>query len=211
MIALCALFAGCTGDKTPDADASSPSPSPVASSGPVTLRFGVFGDAASVATYRRLAHAFTAKHPEVTIAIESATDATTSQAKLERQFTSDDAPDVFLTDHDQLPTLVAEGRVQPVDELLEKRGVPFGDSFERLGLESMAADSSLQCMPNDVSPYVVFYNRQLFPQGALLEPGAPATATPGPPEGGWTWPQFTTAAQQMSHNGVRGVYLPPRL
>jgi multiple sugar transport system substrate-binding protein len=106
---------------------------------------------------------------------------------------------------------VSEGRVQPLDELLEKRGVPFGDSFERLGLESMAADSALQCMPNDVSPYVVFYNRELFPPGALQDPDAPATATPPPPENGWTWQQFAAAAEKMSHDGVRGVYLPPRL
>ena len=38
----------------------------------------------------------------------------------------------------------------------------FGDNYERLGLEAFAADAALQCMPNDVSPYVVFYNKRLL-------------------------------------------------
>ena len=203
VIALGSLLVGCTGEKKPDNTASTPSASPSASStGPVTLTFGVYGDAASVATYRKLADAFTAKHPEVTIRLESAPGATASQAALEQHFAQGDAPDVFLADHDQLPRLVSEGRVQPVDELLEKRGVPFGDSFERLGLESMAADSALQCMPNDVSPYVVFYNRQLFPPDALLQPDAPPTATAPPPESGWTWQQFATGDYGFVENGT---------
>ena len=52
--------------------------------------------------------------------------------------------------------------MQPVDELLEQRGVQFGDNYQRIGLEAFAADSALQCMPNDVSPYVVFYNKRLL-------------------------------------------------
>ena len=79
-----------------------------------------------------------------------------------------------------MPALVAEGRVQPVDELLEERGVQFGDSFERLGLEAMAANSALQCMPSDVSPTVMFYNRRLISPSLLMGiPGQPDPAVRG--------------------------------
>ena len=106
-----------------------------------------------------------------------------------------------------LPSLVEEDRVQPVDELLEERGVQFGDTYQRLGLEAFAAEASLQCMPNDVSPYVVFYNKRLVVPQSTAEPGE----TPPTPEKGWSWEQFTKAARQISHGDVKGVYLAPRL
>lgn len=145
--------------------------------------------------------------PGVTVEVESVSDASTAQQRLDRQFVSGTAPDLFLTDSSVLPNLVAGARVQPVDGLLEQRGLEFGDTYERLGLEAFAADSSLQCMPNDVSPYVVFYNRRLLVPADLV----PAGKTPPTPETGWTWNQFVAAAVQMSRDGVKGVYLAPRL
>jgi multiple sugar transport system substrate-binding protein len=206
------LLAACTGSPATDRPTSSTSPtSPSASpTGPVTLRFGVYGDEHTVSAYRQLAAAFTAAHPQVTIRIETASDSAAALDRLQVEFTKDRAPDVFLMDHDDVPQLVADDRVQPVDELLEERGVQFGDTFERLGLESMGSDSSLQCMPNEVSPYVVFYNRQLLPPRLRADPRQPQ-AEPLPPEAGWTWDAFTSAARTVSTGRVRGVYLPPRL
>jgi multiple sugar transport system substrate-binding protein len=102
---------------------------------------------------------------------------------------------------------VSKSRVQPVDQLLEERGVEFGDNYERLGLEAFAADDALQCMPTDVSPYVVFYNRRLFSSVRLAEPGQDEPT----PETGWRWEQFAEAARQMSKQDVKGVYLAPEL
>ena len=115
---------------------------------------------------------------------------------------------MFLTSASDLPALVADGRVQPVDGLLEERGIQFGDNYERLGLEAMAADSALQCMPNDVSPYVVFYNKRLLDTSLLP---SRTDSVPMPQDNGWSWNQFTVAAAQMSRGVVKGVYLPPRL
>ncbi|NUR08502.1 MAG: sugar ABC transporter substrate-binding protein [Nocardioidaceae bacterium] len=204
------LLASCTSGSSPDEPAASSSPSSVSPSptGPVTLRFSVYGDTASEATYRTLAQAYMRKHPEVTIKVESTTERAAAMDRLQVGLDKGTGPDVFLVDHDELPQLVADGRVQPVDELLEQRGVLFGDNYDRVGLESMAADSALQCMPNDVSPYVVLFNRRLLPPDARSDPG---DETPPPPEDGWTWEQFAAAAQKMSRGGVKGVYLPPTL
>jgi multiple sugar transport system substrate-binding protein len=103
---------------------------------------------------------------------------------------------------------MAEGRVQPVDQLLEQRGVQFGDRYERLGLEAFSANDALQCMPDDVSPLVVFYNKALVDLSSLRPTGAP----PLEPElQGWSWRDFVDAATQASLAGVKGAYLPPRL
>jgi multiple sugar transport system substrate-binding protein len=205
---LCLAASACTtsGERPTSSDPSvtTPSPSP---SGPVSLRFAVYGDRVTVAAYHRIAAAYTEEHPNVTVRVEAAADAVTAQDRLDRGFTAGTAPDLFLTDQTELPALVAAQRVQPVDELLEERGVQFGDNYERLGLEAFASESALQCMPNDVSPYVVFYNKRLLVPRTLVEPGE----EPPSAETGWRWDQFAAAAQQMSGGGVKGVHLPPRL
>ncbi len=198
----------CTSPAEPQ---TAPPPSPSSASatptGPVTLRFAVYGEPGVVAAYRQMAATYTADHPGVTVKVEAAADPVTAEDHLDRAFAADTPPDLFLTRQATLPSLVADDRVQPVDELLEQRGVQFGDNYQRLGLEAFAADSALQCMPNDVSPYVVFYNKRLLVPRTLAVPGE----TPPSPERGWKWEQFTAAAKQLSHDGVKGVYLAPRM
>jgi multiple sugar transport system substrate-binding protein len=205
---LCLATSACTttAERPPAPEASTATASP-SSTGPVSLRFAVYGDRPNVAAYRRIAAAYSREHPNVTVRVESAADAVTAQDRLDRGFTAGTAPDLFLADQTALPSLVAAQRVQPVDQLLEERGVQFGDNYERLGLEAFSSDSALQCMPNDVSPYVVFYNKRLLVPRTLALPGEePPTA-----ETGWRWEQFALAARRMSRGGARGVYLPPRL
>jgi multiple sugar transport system substrate-binding protein len=174
----------------------------------VTLRFAVYGGSQEVASYRRVARAFTRTEPNVTVDVDVLPGADAAARTLDGEFRSGRAPDLFLTDAARLPQLVAERRVRPVDELLEARGVEFGDHYERLGLEAFAANASLQCMPDDVSPYVVYYNPALLQPSSLALPGQP---TPEPAASGWVWAQFRRAVQQVSTGRVKGVYLPPRL
>jgi len=218
-VALAALASACTGggsrtggDESPSSSshASSASPTPSASSGapvPLTLRFAVYGGRADVRAYEGLASSYMRAHPEVTVHVEAVRDEAASVERLEGQFDGDRAPDVFLADSSNLPTLVGERRVQPVDRLLEQRNVAFGERYERLGLEAFSADSSLQCMPNNVSPQVVFYNKRLLTPSEVSVPGV----DPPNPQDGWNWAQFEAAARNISAIGVTGVYLEPAL
>lgn len=214
-VATLAATAACTSDSEPpsaEPSATSSSPaataSPTASNVPVTLRFAAYGEPEQLTAYRRLARAYERQNPNVTVRVETARDETTAWQRLGRQFDVEGAPDVFLADSDKVMQLVQGDRVQPVDELLEERNVQFGDAYERLGLEAFAAESALQCMPNDVSPYVVLYNENLLDLSAAVQPGE---SVPDPTVEGWVWRQFALAAQAASQPGVQGVYLPPEL
>jgi multiple sugar transport system substrate-binding protein len=191
----------------PSASATSAPTSASTSAGPVTLRFAVYGERPVVAAYRKLAATWNADHPDITVKVQAVADPVTSEDKIDRAFDAGTPPDLFLTRQTTLPELMADDRVQPVDTLLEQRGVQFGDSFQRLGLEAFAGNAALQCMPNEVSPYVVFYNKRLLVPRAFGEPGE----EPPSPERGWSWDQFVAAARATSHDGLKGVYLPPRL
>ncbi len=211
-----AVTAACTSSSEPpsaepsrtSSSSSAATPSPSASDAPVTLRFAVYGDRQQLAAYRALARAYERRNPSVTVRVETAEGEGTAWQRLGRQFSVEGAPDVFLANSDKTTQLVAEERVQPVDELLEDRDVEFGDAYERLGLEAFAAESALQCMPNDVSPSVIFYNERLLDLSAAVQPGE---TVPNPVVDGWTWRQFALAAQAASQPGVQGVYLPPEL
>jgi multiple sugar transport system substrate-binding protein len=223
-LALAASASACSAGSDPAADPSStpsssaassssappqsPSSSPTDADAPVTLRFSVYGSRAEIASYERLARAYEQRKPQVTIKLQARDDAAEAEQRLATQFADGTAPDVFLSDSDQLSGLVRDKRVQPVDQLLEDRGLEFGDRYERLGLEAFAAESALQCMPSDVSPYVVFYNKRLLDLSTTVEPGE---TVPAPQVNGWSWEQFTLAAQAVSRGGVQGVYLPPTL
>ncbi|HYO40405.1 MAG TPA: extracellular solute-binding protein [Nocardioidaceae bacterium] len=173
----------------------------------MTLRFAVYGDPHEVAAYRAVARVYMRERPNVSVRVEATGDQNTAEVKLDRQFAAGTAPDLFLTNAAATTSLASSGRVQPVDELLEERDIQFADNYERLGLEAFAADDALQCMPSDVSPHVMFYNRRLFAAVVLGEPGE----EPPTPQTGWTWEEFVSAAQQMSGPGVRGVHLAPDL
>lgn len=204
--AVLALVSACTSSPAEPAP-ETPSPSDSASTAPepVTLRFSVYGGADELTAYRSMVRVYTRQNPHVTIRLETAPDAATAEARLEQTIAAS-APDLFLTQATELPELMADRRVQPVDELLEAREVEFGDNYERLGLEAFAEDSALQCMPSDVSPLVVFYNERLLEATALArEPEDPDE--PFDPSLGWTWEIFVEAARQMSVGGVKGVHL----
>ena len=214
-LAGCLVVAGCTPGAGPD-DAPSPAASspatadgsPSASStGPITLRLSVYGDAALRRAWDKLALAFTNDHPQVEVVVEKARSEEESAAKVQRQIAAGDPPDVFVASNARVAGLAAADQVQPVDQLLEQRGIEFGDSYQRLGLEAFSAEQALQCMPYDVSPLVVFYHPGLVPFRRLIEPGE----EPLTPETGWTWDQFAKAARLMSGDGVKGAYVAPEL
>lgn len=203
-----ALAAGCTTGEAGPAPSPSPAPSTSAApSEPVTLRFAVYGNQEQVESYVDLAEAFSKNHPTITVKVDSAPDAATAMVDLRDEAAQGNPPDVFLTELPALPTLLAHHRVHPVDRLLEERSVNFGDGYQRAGLEAFSADSSLQCMPHDVTPLVVYYNT------AMLQPARVATPDEDPVtvEEGWTWDQFARAARQMSHGRAKGVYIAPQL
>lgn len=205
-VAVCALTTACTTGASPDAD---PSPSPVASPSssappePVTITFAVYGPRPSLDGYRQLAEAFTALNPHVTVETENLSSVEEVISAVE----GGDPPDVFLMDHDHLPRLVEEGRVQPVDGLLEERAVDFGDGFQRAGLTAFAAEAALQCMPHDVSPLVVYYNKQLVDLDRLAAPGE----TPPSPLEGWDWETFAAAARRAAQGAANGFHVDPSL
>ena len=202
------LVAGCT-----DAEPAPPGPSPTATSSapPVSLKFGVFGPDAEIAAYSDLARAYSADAENVDVEVVSWAD----RDEAARAYASGEPmPDVFMVSQRDLASVTEKDLTQPVDELLDARGVSFGDDYSRDALQAFADDNSLACMPYSISPMVIYYNTALVDFERMLRRGLDA---PEPDENGvideWSFEQFTASAEFATRpgRGTRGVYIEPSL
>lgn len=202
-VTVLAVLAACSDDPDPKADPTNSTTSEPPA--PVELTFGVYGRADEVAAYRKVADAYTAEHPEVTVTIK----ATRTRAEAMTAVDSADAPDIYLANSRDLNHLQTEKLTQPVDELLDERGVDFGDGYQRPALLAFSGDNALQCMPYAISPQVIYYNTDLINFQAMRNRDIDAPAE----HSTWTLAQFAAAAQWATQprKKSRGVYIDPTL
>ena len=193
---------GCTSDDDP----ARPTPAPSSSSpAPVThLTFGVYGPRAETAAFRSTVEEWNAssKGPDVHLRVWASNEA------FRKAVESGDSelPDVFLTSRTDLRWLLDNDLTQPVDELLDDRGVDFGDGYSRDALQAFSTDDRLQCMPYGVSPMVVYYNKELVDFDRMSRRGLDA---PEPDATSWSFDQFAAAARFASRpaRGTKGVHI----
>lgn len=207
-----ALVAGCTdsgGSAPPDPPASS---SPAAESGPADLTFGVYGSDDEVAGYDSMVRTFNAGSETSEVTVVSWRDHDQALAELESGAA---LPDVFLVSRRDLATFQDAGQVQPVDELLDARGIDFGDGYSRDALRAFSLENRLECMPYGISPMVIYYNTDLIDfakmrNRGLTAPGSdPAPGEEAVPPRTWTFEQFAAAAEFATRpgRGTRGVHI----
>ena len=115
-------------------------------------------------------------------------------------------PDVFLAPRSDLAWLLENGYTQPVDELLDERGVNFGDNYSRDALQAFSAEDRLQCMPYSVSPMVIYYNKALVNFERMRARGLEA---PEEDATSWSFEQFAAAAEFASkpRRDTKGVHI----
>ncbi len=119
--------------------------------------------------------------------------------RLSTAFASGDAPDVFLINYREYAPFVQRGAVDPVGPLLEREGVELADYYEE-PLDAFTYDGALQCMPQNISSLVVYWNRALFAQAGVA-----------PPAAGWSWSTFVETARALTADGVKGVGIDPSI
>jgi multiple sugar transport system substrate-binding protein len=214
MVTLGASLAACTSDEPaapPEPTTSATEPSASEPAGPVELELAVYGGPRHVKVYEKIVAAFNEERPEVEVELTSYPDAASAASAVGSALTNEDAPDVFMLDPAYLPSFVQEGWLEPLDTLLEDRGLQFGDDYQRAALTAFSASSRLQCMPTEMSPYVVYYNRDLVSRQRLA---AEEIVLPRAEET-WGWEEFEVAARQAAltdgFGPVKGVHLPADL
>lgn len=201
---VCSLVAaGCSSQKAeskPD-----PTPTPNATVQTSSLTLGMFGHPEELVEHEASVAAFNAANPGTQVTLEKWADPQAGTAAL----TETDLPDVFLTNYADFDTLLETQRIQPVANLLDERGIAFGDRFSRPALESFAGNNTLQCMPYEISPQVVFYNTELINDVAMKDAGLSVPSR----WDRWSFQQFADAAEFASkpRKKIRGFAVQPTL
>lgn len=207
---LVGALAGCTGgdEPGPGADPTQTAATPSATEGTDPLEVSVFGDDLRLATYQRIVDAFERQNPDVEVEVTTYPDRESAAAAALTTLEAGWDTDVLLTDYRHFADLVATGGLEPVDARLEERGLQFGDDYHRLALTAFSADNRLQCMPAEVSPYVVYYNERLIRRS---QPGEPVEL-PNTEDSTWTWEEFERLARSIAGRDllgpVKGAHIP---
>ncbi len=197
---LCGVVAaGCsTGNEVPPND---PSGTPKK---PVKLTFLAYGAAEEVDALQETVNDFNAANPTVKVSF----DAVGSRDAVLERLNSTTPPDIYLLSRRDLGDVVEAGLNQPIDELLDSRGVSFGDDYKRDAIGAFSTDTRLQCMPYGASPMVIYFNKNLIDWTAMRDEGV---STPKS-HNFWTFEQFTAAAEfAAARPGAKGVHIDPTL
>jgi multiple sugar transport system substrate-binding protein len=200
-VAMMLALAACEADGGSPEPAPSPSPT---TDNPVQLTLGVNGTRDELAAYTAVAEVFDSLYDPAVVDVEN-WDSSADMMSAIRD--GEEVPDVFLVNRDDLATLQEEELTQPVDALLDARGVDFGDGYSRDALQAFSADDRLQCMPYGISPMVIYYNTELVDFDRMEARGLEFPAE----REAWTFEMFTAAAQFASRpgGGSNGVYIEP--
>jgi multiple sugar transport system substrate-binding protein len=203
---LAACGSGSSSDAGSPASTSPPTSSPTSIPTRLpeeTLTFGVVGSDAEVEAYRQMTSLFAPLSKQVTVHVESWPDETAMMAALRG---GAKPPDVFLAARRDLLWLTQHGSIQPVDHLLDDRGVNLGDDYPHDSLTAFASDNRLQCLPYAIEPSVIYYNKHLVKFAQMK-------ADPPTPGQGWSLDQFGATARWAvrHHPGVSGLYVGPSL
>ncbi|WP_188113438.1 extracellular solute-binding protein [Nocardioides humilatus] len=196
------LYADSDGPARPE-----PKPPTKPSHGMARLVFAVFGNDEEIAAYRKVVDAYNTESKVVDVHIESWPDA---DAMLTDIRSGEVAPDLYLLPREDLGETMEAERNRPVLDLLDARGIAFGDEFSRDAISAFSANDTLQCMPYASSPMVIYYNTDLIDFDRMA-----ARDLPVPPEDReyWTLDQFRAAAAFASRprKDTKGVFIEPTI
>lgn len=181
--ALCCALAGCDEQESTD--------------GRTVLRLQVSGEPEEIAVYESLATGYEEATPGVSVDVVGVADKTDHLARLSTSFAAGDPPDVFLVNFREFSQFATRGALEPVEPLLADRGVDLADYYEA-PVEAFDYAGALQCMPQNVSSLVVYYNRRLFDEAGV----------PAPPDR-WGWTEFRDTAAALSAGEVDGAGIEP--
>ena len=165
--------------------------------GEITVQ--VSGEREETAVYRAIKTAFEDENPNVRVQLVEIAEKDAHLAKLSTAFAADDPPDVFLVNFREYSQFVVRGAISPIADHLETAGIDTANYYEP-PIDAFTFDGALQCMPQNVSSLVVYYNTELFKRADVK-----------PPHNGWDWDEFRSIAERLTTNRVRGVGIEPNI
>lgn len=152
-----------------------------------TLRFQLFGDAIEAAVYQDLVDEYERRSGE-SIDLLSIPDQDSHYAKLATSFAGGEPPDVFLANFRNFGPYADRGVLDPVEPRLDADPELSREDYYPQPLEAFTFGGVLQCLPQNISSLVTYYNADLFREAGLGRP----------PADEWSFEDFEAAAEQLT-------------
>jgi len=147
--------------------------------------FQVSGDPEELAVYRRLADVYEQRTGRAIQLVEVA-DREAHIAKLTTSFAARRPPDLFLVNYRNYGPFAARGVVEPVGPRLDRSSTLEREDYYEAPLDAFTTGRQLNCLAQNASSLVVYYNRDF-----LEAAGVPA------PQPGWTYDEFLRSALRL--------------
>ena len=196
---------GCTGDGGDPDDPGTASPTPTGTPDPAELTLGVYGSEDELVAWDAVVRGFNSVSDTIEVSLVEWANHTAA----DRAIRGGEVPDVFLANRQDLHHLLADRVTRPVSELLDERGVDFGDRFSRDAVESFSVEDELQCMPYSISPMVLYVNTDLVDFAKMERRGLDV------PDrwDRWTLEEFTASAEFAARpaRGSAGFHIEPSI
>lgn len=156
---------------------------------PTHLTFFISGDPADEAAYRTLAADFMAANTDVVVDLLNIPGGGDFRRRLAADFAANTPPGLFLINYRHLGPFIANAAIASIDDWLERSATLGRSDFYPQALAAFTWQGKLQCMPQNMSSPVIYFNRDLFVAAGLPDPGA-----------GWTWAEFVATARMLTRD-----------
>ncbi len=147
------------------------------------VRLQVFGDPLEVKAYQDLIDAYRTKNPAAKLELIAVGKQKDHMAKLATSFAAGDAPELFVLNFRRFGQFAAKDVLEPLGPALKARGLWNESEFYPQPVEAFQYGGVQECLPQNASSLVVYWNKKLFAQAKL--------ETPKPD---WTMRDMLTAA-----------------
>jgi multiple sugar transport system substrate-binding protein len=154
-----------------------------------TVSFMMTGGPEEQLAYQNLVSTFNAEHAGIEVMLSNIPSGGEFRQKLATMFSASTPPDVFLYNFRRLGVYAEEGAVHPLDSLLDSSEKLNREDFYPTVLTAFTYKGALQCLPQNLSSPVIYYNKALFDAAGLAYPQA-----------GWTLDDFVATARALTQD-----------
>ncbi len=153
------------------------------------ISFMVFGDPAELAAYQKLVASFLQSHPAIQVELIHIPGQSDYRKRVAADLVAGTSADVVLFNYRLYAPFASSGALETLGSYLENSKLIKEADFYPQAMQAFKWQGETQCIPQNMSSLVVYYNKGLFDQAGVAYPKT-----------GWTWTDFTTNAQALTQD-----------
>ena len=153
------------------------------------ISFWAFGDAEELAVFQAVTDGYKNHNPQVAVNLNIVPNQNEFMTKLSASFTAGAAPDVFLVNYRRYGQYADKQVLEPLEGRLAASPTLRKEQFFEMPMKAFTWNGTLQCIPQNQSSLVVYYNRDVFARYGVAIPHE-----------NWRWSDFLDTARTLTRD-----------